>query len=80
MEPVESRQIQLYDEHTRIESAEQSLRMKKSFAHAKDLYKVIEPWVVSHLSGGVKPIIRRFFSTDGFYKVKKPEKSSPVQT
>ena len=70
MEPVESRKIQLYDEHITIEKAEQSLRMKKSFAHAKRLFKVIEPWVVSQNSGGVRPIIRRFFSTDGFYKVK----------
>ena len=79
MEPVKSRKIQLYDEHTRIEGAELSLRMKKSFAHAKNLFKAIEPWVVSHLSGGVKPIIKRFFSTDGFYKVNKPEESSSVQ-
>ena len=77
MEPILSRQIDLYDEFIRIESASLLLRNEPSDDNAKNLKSMLEPWLSSHISGGIQRIISRFFSKNGLFKIERPQ--SPLQ-
>ena len=68
-----SRQIDLYDEFIRIESASLMLRNEPSDDHAKKLKSSLEPWLSSHLSGGIQRIISRFFSKNGLFMIERPQ-------
>ena len=73
MEQIESRQIDIYDDFIEIEYSSQILRKNQTDEHAKNLKQLLEPWVSSHYSGGLRAIILRFFPKDGFFKLNKPE-------